>query len=499
MKIFVAFLFTVFYFHITFAQPGIWTWMKGYPTCTNLPIDGPKCNYAYPFWTDTTGNFWVYIRPDLWQYKPASNVWTIRPGYSGTCLNIQAPVGVFDSLNCPGGHINGAFTWTTPDNSLWIYGGIGESAESSSMLWKYNIALNQWAWMGTFSPPDYGIKGVPSVSNKPGYRQESNTSWVDDLGNLWFFGGGNCTNDVWKYDVPTGIWTWMSGSNVDYDPGSYGTIGVPAVNNYPAGRFTNFFWEDDAGNFWVGLGLRFAGPQKIMPTDIWKFNPVSLEWTWKKGFADSENSCSIGEICELIESNQPGERFENRATWKVSDQLILTYAGISCPENSNDLWAFLPVQNTWLKIAEYPVSGHYGTKGAPSPLDSPKWRMGAASFKDKKNNCWVFAGRGISGNVGNDLWKYEIDLSCIETIGIGEIIEYEKVTLYPNPAFNEINISLGSLQAEQIRFYNTNRQLVREINQPLQMKIDISNFPKGVYITEIKLKDTLIQKIWLKM
>jgi hypothetical protein len=105
----------VFYFHITFAQPGIWTWMKGDPTCTNLSIDEPKCNYAYPFWTDTTGNFWVYIRPDLWKYNPVINVWTIMPGYSGTCLNIQAPEGIYGSLNCPGGHINGAFTWTTPD------------------------------------------------------------------------------------------------------------------------------------------------------------------------------------------------------------------------------------------------------------------------------------------------------------------------------------------------------------------------------------------------
>lgn len=498
MKILVAFLFGVFYCHIAFAQPGIWTWMKGDTTCTNLPVDEPKCNYACPFWTDTTGNFWVYMNPGLWKYNPITNGWTAMAGCSGYALSIQALEGVFDSLNCPGKHINGAFTWTTPDNSLWMYGGIGESFESSSMLWKYSIALNQWAWMGTFSPPDYGVKGVPSASNKPGYRQESNTAWVDNLGNLWFFSGGNCTNDVWKYDVPTGIWTWMSGSNVDYDPGNYGAIGVPSVDNYPSGRYTNFFWVDDAGNLWVGLGLRFDGPDIISPMDIWKFNPVSLEWTWKTGFAESENSCPIGEICELIESNQAGERFENRSTWKISDQLILTYAGVSCSENTNDLWAFLPIQNSWVKIAEYPVSGHYGAKEIPSPLDSPNWRSGAASFKDKNNNCWVFGGRSFSGD-GNDLWKYEVDLSCTGIVGIDKIIENETISVYPNPAFDEINISSGDLQVEQIRIYNSNWQLIREINQPLQMKIDISNFPKGFYFTEIKLKDTLVQKRWLKM
>jgi len=497
LKILSAIVLAGFCFQTALAQPGTWTWMKGEATCPAVASE-PSCMYAKPFWTDTAGNFWVYAYSDLWKYDPVVNTWSFMTGIYGDTLRIQSPMGVFNAQNSPGIRSIGTITWTTPDNLLWMYGG-GGALENAS-LWKYSPALNEWAWMGTFMSLNYGIKGVPDTANSPGSRAESNTAWVDSLGNLWLFGGQTilgCGNDMWKYDVGTGIWTWMSGSNINEDMGSYGTMGVPSINNYPSSRWTNFFWKDDAGHFWIGLGRSFSGASH---TDIWKFNPVSLEWTWMRGASNTTKDCPTLATCEINSANHPGRRFENRSTWKVSDRFILTYASETCFPNSssfNDLWAYLPLQNNWVKLADYPVAGHYGTKGVPSSLDYPAWRTGAASFKDKNNNCWVYSGRGTK--IGNTLWRYEIDYSCLnEVLSIKETQPQETITLFPNPVFNELNISLdGSI--EQIRFYNSAGQLIKELDQPSQTKIDVRDFVKGVYITEIRLKGITIRKMLVKM
>ena len=41
-------------------------------------------------------------------------------------------------------------------------------------------------------------------------------------------------NDLWKYSA--GEWTWMSGSNVVNQEGTYGTQGTAAAGNIPGAR-----------------------------------------------------------------------------------------------------------------------------------------------------------------------------------------------------------------------------------------------------------------------
>ena len=71
-------------------------------------------------------------------------------------------------------------------------------------------------------------KGLVSLSTLPGDRVETSTAWVDTSGNLWLFGGlanGFDLNDMWQYNVSSGIWTWMSGTNLNNNAGTYGTFG----------------------------------------------------------------------------------------------------------------------------------------------------------------------------------------------------------------------------------------------------------------------------------
>src|SRR5215813_925618 len=104
-----------------------------------------------------------------------------------------------------------------------------------------------------------GLKGTPSPSNVPGGRRLA-VGWTDRSGNLWLFGGisestaippySNAgVNDLWRYSG--GEWTWMSGSNMTNQAGSYGTQGTPAPGNVPGARSDAVSWIDASGNFWL--------------------------------------------------------------------------------------------------------------------------------------------------------------------------------------------------------------------------------------------------------
>ncbi|MDQ3278666.1 MAG: kelch motif-containing protein, partial [Bacteroidota bacterium] len=93
----------------------------------------------------------------------------------------------------------------------------------------------------------------------------------------------------------TGQWTWMSGdsiaqANIDerlplgpYDV--YGTRGVPSVNNKPPAREDAATWTDKEGNLWMFGGYvdatGFYGDGFY--GDLWKYNPITNEWTWVDG------------------------------------------------------------------------------------------------------------------------------------------------------------------------------------------------------------------------
>jgi hypothetical protein len=106
----------------------------------------------------------------------------------------------------------------------------------------------------------YGIQGTAASSNVPGARVSAVT-WTDAAGNFWLFGGDgydsagslDYLNDLWKYSA--GQWTWMSGSNLAREPGTYGTQGTAAPGNVPGARFGDTGWIDSSRKF---LALRWA-------------------------------------------------------------------------------------------------------------------------------------------------------------------------------------------------------------------------------------------------
>ena len=43
-------------------------------------------------------------------------------------------------------------------------------------------------------------------------------------------------NDMWMFNVTSGWWTWLSGSNAINQAGLYGVQGMASLNNFPGAR-----------------------------------------------------------------------------------------------------------------------------------------------------------------------------------------------------------------------------------------------------------------------
>ncbi|HWB38055.1 MAG TPA: kelch repeat-containing protein [Rugosimonospora sp.] len=204
--------------------------------------------------------------------------------------------GTASATSYPGGRDAGN-SWVDAAGDVWIFGGIGIDSTGAfgflNDLWKLDPATNEWTWVsgsdvvGTNGGPSgvYGTQGTPDAANVPGGRFSA-ASWIDASGNLWLFGGqgfdsagsNGALNDLWKFDVTAGAWTWMSGSttvgNAGAQPGVYGTLGTAAPTNTPGGRFGIPAWTDASGRLWMfgGLGNDSTGAQGYLD-DLWSFQP----------------------------------------------------------------------------------------------------------------------------------------------------------------------------------------------------------------------------------
>jgi hypothetical protein len=162
-------------------------------------------------------------------------------------------------------------------------------------------------------------------------------------GNFWLFGGtgydstgtGGALNDLWEYN--NGEWTWISGSNVNGQAGTYGTKGTPASANVPGARDSAVSWIDTSGNFWL-----FGGHWNL--NDLWKYS--AGEWTWVSGSNSINQIGTYGTEGVPVPGNVPGGRYGSVAWTDASGNLWLFggYYDIASDNRGafSDLWKYEP-------------------------------------------------------------------------------------------------------------------------------------------------------------
>ena len=466
---------------------------RGVPDAANHP--GPR-EWASG-WAGEDGSFWLFggMGPDssgsqwgglndLWQYDPSTGAWAWISGTNtleadcsnGSCRSSSAHYGtqgVPSTANSPGGRMQ-PVTWVDSKGNLWLFGGQGVDSTGTTAvfndLWRFNPSTGEWTWIfGNDSPgcsqtpgqglcgrpAVYGTQGTATATNDPGGRSAA-VGWIDSSDNLWLSGGyaaGGSLNDLWKYDLVSGEWTWVNGSysSSSSDFGVFGTKGVAAAGNVPGGRDNAVSWTDKDGNFWLFGGYGAAASTVGQLNDLWEFSPRTGLWTWVSGSSDlqcpvplTNGSCFggynpatgvYGTMGVPAFANAPGGRY-NLVSWTGSDGNLWLFGGEYMNKTSDgtqysgmfdDLWQFNISTKMWTWMGgsdavPCPLSsstyingcgllGVYGVKGTAAHTNAPGSRYEAVGWTDKSGNLWLFGGGGgdseYIGGTLNDLWRYQ--------------------------------------------------------------------------------------------
>ncbi len=351
-----------------------WTWVQGPNTGSQPPVWGTQGVFAANnspgyrafgsvCWTDNNFKFWLFggdgsngTMGDLWEYDPVINQWAWMAGsQSGGAAPIYGTKGVPAPGNNPGSRREGNATWVDNNGNLWMYGGATSTGNFKNDMWKFDVSVNQWAWMaGSTSnnkPGAYGIQGVADSLNTPGGRC-SYCKWKDPSGRFWLFGGGNYNtakyfNDLWMFDPSTNWWTWMSGTTLAGTDNNAGSKCDSSINYYPSARFEDRSCATDScGNFWLFGGIH----------------------------------------------------------------------NTNTSQTANDLWIYRPDLNDWTYVSgdlTYNTTGVYGTQGTSNPNNKPGGRMGSIMWMDKNYNIWMYCGSMSWAVISfNDVWKFTPNPNC---------------------------------------------------------------------------------------
>lgn len=488
----IIFLLSTSFSFTCFSQINQWTWMQGDSTSNNIavnqspgttsPANTPGGRRFMASWTDNTGNLYLYggicsgpsfgsfyYLNDLWKYDPSLNEWkTLVP--TGQAPQFKA----------------GSAYWTDRDKNFWLFGGSGND------MWKYAVSTNTWTKLSgsnNATNGHYGSLNTPSASNIPGGRAFP-YFWADKVGNFWIYGGTgfgatgaqqSFLSDLWKYNVSTGIWTWVAGDSTINHAGDFGIINVPAASNNPGGRYEGSSWVDDDNNLWLFGGAKSDGGTlggTYIMNDVWKYDILLNQWIWKKGSLPGPASLPHYNSPGIFDpANTPGSTLGS-TTCKDADGNFWLFGGVGLDPvaqafgNLNTLWKYDPGTNEWAFIkgdAIFWGTATYGIKGIADAANKPGARAFTASWTDNAGNLWFYGGGGLPPGATttaltfqhNDLWKFTlVDPLPVKLIAFTGKLQNETVLLNWTTE-NEINVDRYEIERS---FNGINFEKIARVN-----------------------------------
>ncbi|MES2619734.1 MAG: T9SS type A sorting domain-containing protein, partial [Bacteroidota bacterium] len=138
------------------------------------------------------------------------------------------------------------------------------------------------------------------------------------------------------------------------------------------------------------------------------------------------------------------------------------------------------------------------------------------SSNSATGNQWLLNGTPISSATGqnytptqsgnyrvvvtdvNGCLSQQSNTIFVSVTGIEELTT-GSISVYPNPATNQLNINLGGLQEAEVRIFNVDGKLIIETRQSINNSLDISNLAIGIYLVEIKTRDVSVRRRWVKI
>jgi N-acetylneuraminic acid mutarotase len=419
----------------TTAQSPLSNWVDGveFPSAEN----GRAYN---AYWNDEAGDFFIFggqgkngIYNSIRKYDKSNQEWLTIKGSDipndGGNYGIK---GIANAANIPPARY-AVSAATDPNGNIWTFGGAANETPTGwfNDLWKYNPSTNEWAWVSGESIvnqlPQYGELGVSNPENMPGPREHHKT-WSDAQGDIWIFGGFGIDaegetgylNDLWKFDVITLEWTWVSGNNIADHAGVFGAIDEYNTTNHSGGRSASIQWMDSDGIVWIfgGQGIDKFGISVGYLNDLWSYDPNSNQWAWHSGSDFAGSTGSYNETGLSSVDYVPGARWHSTG-WVDEKNNLWLYGGYKYNQIStglyNDFWKYTPKTKEWTWLngfnstANTDQIGVYGDiNEASSP--HPGSRHGGLTWTDIEGDFWMLGGAEIGNDAYgsyNDLWKYE--------------------------------------------------------------------------------------------
>lgn len=158
-----------------------------------------------------------------------------------------------------------------------------------------------WTWIGgsknANQPGNYGSRGVAAVSNVPGARYY-HSMVIDSAGRTFYLFGGHSgsgtLNDLWMFNLNTGMWTWISGDSTINQAGNYGTRSVAAPQNKPGARHGHSMSFDSlSGVLFVMGGLETSLSREYPRTSLFRLS-FSYKQVILMTFGDIISSTACG-------------------------------------------------------------------------------------------------------------------------------------------------------------------------------------------------------------
>lgn len=366
---------------------------------------------------------------DLWSFDTTGLNWTFHKGMTGgNGSGVYVTKGVPSDNGYPSSRI-GATGGGTIGGKGFIFGGNGRTYSHSfnavnNEVWTYDASGNRFTWeSGDYTTDVNGVHGAVNATHasyKPGARYGA-ASWSVGTSHMYLFGGtgysfgtnGNgYLNDLWRYDVSTGLWAYVGGNNAGMQYGKYGPMGEFSTQSIPGGRHFAACTTDNQGRLWMygGYGLGISGFGLL--ADLWCFDPNTNLWAFMGGSSDHRRVPSFtGDI-------YPGG-LQYAHLWCDQGNNLWLFGGEGPMQTNggwgtqNCMWKFNTGARTWEFLRGDQTlgpAGKYGTQTIPAQTNSIGGRSQAAYWKDSDGNFWVFGGYGtgktmILGRL-NDLWRY---------------------------------------------------------------------------------------------
>lgn len=518
----------------------VWTWISGPDTAASpgnygimgvaAPSNHPSGRLRAAGWKDNAGNLWLYGGmslytdcDDLWKYNINTNEWTWMNGtVSGSNTAIYGSIGIPAPANSPGSRSD-FVSGTDQAGNLWMFGGYGMTPQGSgpmSDLWKYNVATNEWTWIG--GPTQVSVNGnyvqagVPSSASWPGARQSA-AGCSDGKGNLWVFGGNGypqnfygILSDLWSYNFNTGLWTWAAGPGLAGDPGTYGAYRVPSVNNSPPKRFFCTMQPDNFGNVWLFggndgtiLNSTQTSTHSGCYNDLWRFDPLTAEWTWMSGSNTWDQPGNFNALGVPSAGNRPGAR-TIQSMWSHPTGSLWVFGGlggISSPASSGwlaDLWKYATCNPSSYSVLPTPSLTLNGREVICLGDSTVLYLSGASTYSlytsqssfpmpvtgnsilvsPSQNTTYTIMASGASGCASRAAWQMSVS-PCLD-------MDHEMsgvVNVFPNPVAAKLQVRLPDGEPRLFRLYTVNGEmLLAQDGTDMQKELDFSVLRPGLYV-----------------